>query len=120
MDANLKAKVEELKQTTDVFLNKATPEQIAAYKEMLEKLREKANQDSNSSTLADNPFSGLGNSGQTNGSGNKSNGKVKVQAIPGVKKWFEDDSGFSRYIVLAGLAFVIQFIVTLVCIFFYK
>jgi len=42
-----------------------------------------------------------------------------TKSIPGIPKMF-DDNGFSNYLMLAILAFSIQFIITLICIFFYK
>lgn len=54
-------------------------------------------------------------------SGNSMGGNQLTKSLPGVPKMFEwDDSGFSNYLMLAVLAFSIQLIITLVCIFFYK
>ena len=64
------------------------------------------------------------NSFNSNLSNEKSmGGKQLTKSIPGIPKmfnWSDDQSGFSNYITLAVLAFVIQFVITLVCIFFYK
>lgn len=55
---------------------------------------------------------------QTNGSSqNKSNQLTK--SIPGIPKMY-DENGFSNYALLAFIAFIIQFAITLICIFFYK
>ena len=53
--------------------------------------------------------------------GNSMGGNQLTKSIPGVPKMFDwDNNGFSNYLMLAVLAFSIQFIITLVCIFFYK
>lgn len=46
---------------------------------------------------------------------------VKIGAGPKIPRMFDwDEQGFSNYLMLAALAFTIQFIITLICIFFYK
>ena len=60
-----------------------------------------------------------------NSGGESMSGKTLAKSIPGIPKMYEDpapyrEAGFSNYIMLASLAFVIQFVVTLICIFFYK
>ena len=55
--------------------------------------------------------------------GNSLGGKQLTKAIPGIPKmfsWDENNQGFSNYLMLAILAFSIQLIITLICIFFYK
>ncbi len=55
--------------------------------------------------------------------GNSMGGKQFVKTMPGAKipRMFDwDEQGFSNYLMLAVLAFTIQFIITLICIFFYK
>ena len=55
--------------------------------------------------------------------GNSMGGKQLVKTMPGAKipRMFEwDEQGFSNYLMLAALAFSIQLIITLICIFFYK
>ena len=65
--------------------------------------------------------------GDSNSMGESSiGGKTLVKTIPGIPKMYADDNnqtntnGFSNYLTLAGLAFAIQLVVTLICIFFYK
>jgi len=54
-------------------------------------------------------------------SGNSMGGKQLAKSLPGIPKMFTwDDNGFSNYLMLAVLAFSIQLIITLICIFFYK
>ena len=55
--------------------------------------------------------------------GNSMGGKQLVKMTPGAKipRMFDwDEQGFSNYLMLAVLAFSIQLIITLICIFFYK
>ena len=61
--------------------------------------------------------------------GNSRGGKQLVKAIPGIAEKYKSEDqplfdgnehGFSNYVMLAGLAFSIQLIITLICIFFYK
>ena len=117
MDPILKAKVEALKESTDEFLNNASPEEIEDYKSMLKNLKMKANQDTAPTSQENNSVqesNGIGSDGQVKGNS-------LTKAKPGVPRMFDwDSNGFSRYFVLAGFAFVIQLIVTLICIFFYK
>lgn len=48
-------------------------------------------------------------------------GPRKKLAIPGCEKLSNDNNnGFSNYFLLAIFAFVIQFAITMICIFFYK
>ena len=59
------------------------------------------------------------NSRNSNSMGNKQLVKNMSGAkIPRMFDW--DDNGFSNYLMLAILAFSIQLIITLICIFFYK
>ena len=55
--------------------------------------------------------------------GNSLSGNKLSHAIPGVPmmyNWDDKQNGFSNYLLLSILAFLIQFIITLICIFFYK
>ena len=45
---------------------------------------------------------------------------TKANGLPMMFNWDKNDGGFSNYVMLAILAFSIQFIITLICIFFYK
>ncbi len=50
-------------------------------------------------------------------------GVVRTKSIPGIPRmfdWDDNNQGFSNYLMLSILAFSIQFIITLICIFFYK
>ena len=61
---------------------------------------------------------------QEENSGEHSMGGVKLtKSKPGVPMmfdWGNNNNGFSNYLMLAGLAFSIQLVLTLICIFFYK
>lgn len=57
----------------------------------------------------------------TNSAG-RNNSKRMTKAIPGIPQMYEYENrnGFSNYLMLAVLAFVIQTVITLICILFYK
>ena len=53
--------------------------------------------------------------------GNGIGGQRKSLSIPGRANLYDNNqNGFSNYFMLAIFAFVIQFAITLICIFFYK
>ena len=98
-------------------------------KEELERVREffTTNPEGAKKFLAEHPeiLSAIRNGNLANGenvgkmSGNSYGGTQFSKALP----WMKDNSernGFSNYIALAIFAFVIQLLVTLICIFFYK
>ncbi len=65
----------------------------------------------------------MSNSNSQSMGGNSIGGKQFVKTMPGAKipRMFDwDEQGFSNYLMLAVLAFTIQFVITLICIFFYK
>lgn len=58
---------------------------------------------------------------QIDNAANDIGGQRKNLAIPGRANMYDNnEKGFSNYFLLAVFAFVIQFFITLVCIFFYK
>lgn len=79
------------------------------------------NNDTNASSMSAQPT--MSNSNSQSMGGNSIGGKQFVKTMPGAKipRMFDwDEQGFSNYLMLAVLAFTIQFIITLICIFFYK
>lgn len=96
-------------------------------KEQLQKIKDffENNPDEARKFLEENPkiLEVLNGNILDNQSGNTMGGKQLAKTMPGTKipRMFDwDDNGFSNYITLAVLAFVIQFAITLICIFFYK
>ena len=90
-------------------------------KEMLNRIINPQNQTTQQNT--DNvPIVNFGTSAdQFDTSGNGLGGQRKSLAIPGRANMIDNiPNGFSTYLLLAILAFTIQFLMVLICIFFYK
>ncbi len=62
------------------------------------------------------------NFGSNGATGREITGNRKTLTKPGVPDglYVNNDKGFSNYLLLAILAFAIQLVITLICIFFYK
>jgi len=91
-------------------------------KDMLNKIINSQTQDSIPTNTDEVPAISFGAPANSfNSSANGIGGQRKSLAIPGRSNMIDNNqNGFSTYLLLAILAFTIQFLIVLICIFFYK